>query len=984
MWIVPEEFGLFGYILCPINSSDFSEFKLYSVLDGTYSFNANGKPTKISENNSQAFINLYYNSQNQISELQDESGRTYKVFYTEHGLIREIRILDANQQLLQVKTNTGETVDYIFKYVYDNQQQLIEVIYPDKARINYSYQSGNIVTISNVDGRVFQIEYDGARVKRVSQITNDSSKLLLEIARTPNGILLSDQYCTDVEKNFDAISPTKIKQAGENYLRHSKWVSSISMALSSLKAVSFSSDTQTNVKKNQNNSQTDLYLKSIEPSYNFEEDSGLITSITDAYKNQTQLYYDASRNLVEMSAYSSSGGNEVSTQYHYENDVLHSISHNGFNYNLLYDEWGNNAGINIQNRPYVLYSYKDGKSELCEKESYGNGQSVQYYYDDSNRLVGISTDNGQSLQYKYDYDNSSLVITQESDGTLQKYTEQGLQVIDKNTGQLLMNITAQDNVQLLNINGLSSSLSFTVNEDQNSGIEKASYNFSNGDLISQLTVEKGNHGFVEYSSLNSNNEQMETYIDYWRGQNYTTAQIKNFATEYSNNSSSLISQWKYTYDANGRISDIAYNHVPYAHYVYDEIGQLIKAENYKLGQTTIYQYDSGGNVTQKTILSDTTTRTIEYLYGDSVWRDKLTSYDGAEILYDEIGNPISYKGCTYTWSKGRNLQEFTNDQYIIQYQYDEMNRRQTKTVYDKISKEKLYQYRFFWGNSLIIAYTVTDYTGEQAKTDVVSYQYDNEMNIYSFVVNNKDTYFYEKNALGDIVGVYCNGEKIADYQYDEAGNIHINSGDERSKKYNLLYYRGYMYDLESNLYYLQSRYYSPEWGRFINADIYADTGTGLLGTNMFLYCDNDPINKIDPTGFWGKDTHEKITRNVLNEAGLDDKIAFNVDQIVAGNRNTDDRYSAIIIIPSYQGRHFDRHIRISEANGTDTRAYYSGTHLSNAIDAYHANDRETMNTQIGYALHCMQDYSSHGNIDVNTWEFASHAFITGVDDPAYD
>lgn len=73
-----------------------------------------------------------------------------------------------------------------------------------------------------------------------------------------------------------------------------------------------------------------------------------------------------------------------------------------------------------------------------------------------------------------------------------------------------------------------------------------------------------------------------------------------------------------------------------------------------------------------------------------------------------------------------------------------MNRRQTKTVYDKISKEKLYQYRFFWGNSLIIAYTVTDYTGEQAKTDVVSYQYDNEMNIYSFVVNNKDTYFYEK------------------------------------------------------------------------------------------------------------------------------------------------------------------------------------------------------------------------------------------------
>jgi RHS repeat-associated protein len=65
---------------------------------------------------------------------------------------------------------------------------------------------------------------------------------------------------------------------------------------------------------------------------------------------------------------------------------------------------------------------------------------------------------------------------------------------------------------------------------------------------------------------------------------------------------------------------------------------------------------------------------------------------------------------------------------------------------------------------------------------------------------------------------------------------------------NQLTYRGYFYDFETGLYYLQSRYYAPNWGRFINADKHFDTGTGLLGTNLYIYCDDNPIMKIDPNG----------------------------------------------------------------------------------------------------------------------------------------
>ena len=66
--------------------------------------------------------------------------------------------------------------------------------------------------------------------------------------------------------------------------------------------------------------------------------------------------------------------------------------------------------------------------------------------------------------------------------------------------------------------------------------------------------------------------------------------------------------------------------------------------------------------------------------------------------------------------------------------------------------------------------------------------------------------------------------------------------------YNPLRYRSYVYDTETGLYYLQSRYYNPTLGRFINADAFASTGQGVIGNNMFAYCLNNPVNQIDLRG----------------------------------------------------------------------------------------------------------------------------------------
>ena len=113
-----------------------------------------------------------------------------------------------------------------------------------------------------------------------------------------------------------------------------------------------------------------------------------------------------------------------------------------------------------------------------------------------------------------------------------------------------------------------------------------------------------------------------------------------------------------------------------------------------------------------------------------------------------------------------------------------------------------------------------------------------------------ETYYYVLNLQGDVVKLihYIPGfeyESVATYEYDAWGNV---SSSGRLAEINPLRYRGYYYDNETGFYYLQSRYYDPVNRRFINADSLASTGQGSLGTNMFAYCNNEPVQRFDPTG----------------------------------------------------------------------------------------------------------------------------------------
>ena len=124
---------------------------------------------------------------------------------------------------------------------------------------------------------------------------------------------------------------------------------------------------------------------------------------------------------------------------------------------------------------------------------------------------------------------------------------------------------------------------------------------------------------------------------------------------------------------------------------------------------------------------------------------------------------------------------------------------------------------------------------------------------------NNNIYYYVKNLQNDIIGILdSNYQEIVKYKYDSWGNILSildNNGNDISNEQthianiNPYRYRSYYYDKETDLYYLNSRYYNPKWGRFLNGDTFLFP-IDVLSNNLFSYCNNNPIMYIDTTGRW--------------------------------------------------------------------------------------------------------------------------------------
>ena len=240
-------------------------------------------------------------------------------------------------------------------------------------------------------------------------------------------------------------------------------------------------------------------------------------------------------------------------------------------------------------------------------------------------------------------------------------------------------------------------------------------------------------------------------------------------------------------------------------------------------------------------------RTIQYGYAQTGWKDLMTSYNGQSITYDEIGNPLTYRdGMTMTWA-GRQLTSLTQNGKQNTYKYDVDGLRLEKTAggvttqYQYVNGQLLGEKR---SNGVVLRYTY------DALGVLSGIQYKNAAGVTT-------NYIVRCTLSGDVDQIYdTKGNLVARYIYDTWGNT-LSVIDSNGKaitdplhiaNINPIRYRGYYYDAETGLYYLQSRYYDTTTRRFLNADEILGANSDINALNLYAYCGNNPVVREDDKG----------------------------------------------------------------------------------------------------------------------------------------
>lgn len=610
--------------------------------------------------------------------------------------------------------------------------------------------------------------------------------------------------------------------------------------------------------------------------YNIDTFTGQKKSVTDGEGNTTAYTYDSNTGyLTGVSGDSATG--TISNNYGYDKGSrLTSITHNGFNYAFGYDLFGNQTTASAAGQKLVTNSYAANNGNLL-KTTYGNGDEISYTYDAYDRIISVNNGEGVLADYVYNKKGMQAKAIDASSGlTTDIY---GNLVSESSFGQNSIfyydSYTDSEGhkVQRTNINGTVKTVTESDDSEGNTVLNNDGWIVSKTiDGLDRTQTVKTTPVGDTASGFTSD----YTYVP-GKGTNATTELVASITQKFGNTN---LAQYSYTYDGNGNITAVNENGTKVAQYTYDEANQLISAADSKEKTYTFYTYDTAGNITNVTVKNlaasgwypTTEISSVDYAYGDTSWKDKLTSYNGQSITYDAIGNPLSYRdGMTMTWQNGRQLASLSKGSTQVAYKFDANGMRTSKTVHDtSIDQTRETKYYYDSDNKLIAIYGLFG--------NIMHFYYDADGKINSMSYAG-EMYYYVTNLQGDVTKlVKSDGTVAANYEYDAWGKL-LSVKDKNGNAIgsslhiglmNPMRYRGYVYDDETGLYYLQSRYYDPTTGRFVNADhstILKVSGNKAKECNLFLYCYNNPMNYSDPSGYVAANIIGAVIGGIIGAVG---------------------------------------------------------------------------------------------------------------------
>ena len=619
-----------------------------------------------------------------------------------------------------------------------------------------------------------------------------------------------------------------------------------------------------------------------------------------AYKNgyEVDYTYDSNGNIILIECLGIDNETDETTvlksyEYIYINGNLVSSHDTGTGYTIVYS-----------NNGYSLNTVRNGETD-----------STELY----NKVLNESDESVETFRQAYftDTNNTSFDTITTSKDTVSTESSNGSTT---NSSSVSVNKNASDNkLSTMNYSRASITDYFNRITNKNTVLE---YNTGNGKTYNVV------------SDTNYEYKLLDIGVTSGLISSYTTSVCGDNAvsgaelTEYKSYSR------KYDYDHKGNLiyvyTESGTTLTPKEYYEYDEANQMVTSINFQTGKVMRFTYDAGGNLTAKihytysNLQFDATNKTISdlgaidytetYSY-DSILKDSMICYTKTdyteteegitetskvetEIAYDNMGNPLNYIGIDIDnasvtgdleW-EGNLLSAFENTKIRIEYEYDSNGYRSTKTVYDKETDDNgntvldiMYKMTYIWDNGIL---TNLLYAGGDCEELSLNIIYDQDGAPVGYITSMGLPYYFIKDVNENVLGlVHADGTELCSITYDAWGkpsfsyygdNLLLKLVSKATAVFCPITYHGYIYDYETGMYCSQGRCYSPAWGRYINLEnptSLIEYSTDVLDANLYLFCNNNPINNIDPYASW--------SRNYIEPNWISRGFSVNMNEVFA-------------------------------------------------------------------------------------------------------